>query len=73
MAALRAASSASVPVVFTPVQIDGGVNVDGGVASSGNDPVSAVRECLNHVDDPSKVTLDIILLNRIEQPTPEIT
>jgi len=41
LVALRAASSAAVPAVFTPIKIDGGVNIDGG-AYMGVDPISAV-------------------------------
>lgn len=56
-------SSASLPGLFLPTILDGGVYVDGGTAM-GLDAISAVEKCLELVDDESQITLDIILLDR---------
>lgn len=56
-------SSASLPGLFLPTLLDGGVYVDGGTAM-GLDAISAVEKCLELVDDESQITLDIILLDR---------
>jgi len=36
------------------------------------DPISAVAKCLEYVDDPSKVTIDIIMLKHFDAPVPEV-
>ena len=63
-------SSASIPGLFIPQEIDGGVFIDGGTAM-GVDAISAVESCLTVVDDQTKITLDIILLDRFTAPDPE--
>jgi len=61
-------SSASLPGLFIPAEIDGGVYIDGGTAM-GLDAISAVRRCLETVgDDQEKVTLDIMLLDMFVPP-----
>lgn len=62
-------SSASLPGLFIPQQFEGAVYVDGGTAM-GLDAISAVEKCLSLVgNDETKVTLDIILLDRFVHPT----
>ena len=64
-------SSASLPGLFIPTQIEGGVYIDGGTAM-GLDATSAVERCLTMVDGEEQVTLDIMLLDRfIAPPTKE--
>ena len=64
-------SSASLPGLFIPTQYEGGVYVDGGTAM-GLDAMSAVEKCLELVDDDSKITLDIMLLDRFALPPTEL-
>jgi predicted acylesterase/phospholipase RssA len=53
-------ASASIPFVF-PYRIDGGkVLMDGGTVWNTN-LVSAVQRCMEIVDDPSKIIMDIII------------
>ena len=63
-------SSASLPGLFIPTEIDGAVYIDGGTAM-GLDAISAVEKCLTLVDDQTDVTLDIMLLDRFVRPSSE--
>jgi hypothetical protein len=56
------AASASIPGVFPDTVIDGKMLVDGSTAWN-NNMVSAFDECMRRVGDPSKITLDAILLD----------
>lgn len=67
---LPIASSSAVGGILTPVPYDNGVNFDGG-SVNGMDPISAVSKCLEVVESPANVTLDVILLNRVDIPDPE--
>ena len=64
-------SSASLPGLFLPTLYEGGVYVDGGTAM-GLDAISAVEKCLELVDDESKITMDIMLLDRFAIPEHEL-
>ena len=64
-------SSASLPGLFLPTKFEGGVYVDGGTAM-GLDAMSAVEKCLTLVDDESKITMDIMLLDRFALPPSEL-
>lgn len=67
----RVVSSASLPSLFIPPVIEDHLCTDGGTAM-GLDATSAVAACLEKVGgDQSKVTLDIILLDRFNAPDEE--
>ena len=69
-AASACVSSASLPGLFIPTEINGGQFVDGGTAM-GLDAMSAVEKCLELVDDDSQITMDIILLDRFSDQAEE--
>ena len=53
-------ASSSVPFVFPPKHYNGSYYIDGG--SSWNINIdSAVQRCLEIVDDPSKITIDVMI------------
>lgn len=61
-------SSASLPGLFQPQKYNGAVYIDGGTAM-GLDAMTAVERCLDMVGgDETKVTIDIILLDRFVAP-----
>merc|ERR1712060_38311 len=64
-------SSASLPGLFIPMRLDGANYVDGGTAM-GLDAMSGVKKCLELVGgDESKITMDIMLLDRFVAPPEE--
>ena len=53
-------SSASVPFIFPPHHYNGTYFIDGGSTWNINID-SAVQRCLEVVDDPSKITVDVMI------------
>jgi len=73
----RVVSSASIPLVFPNQQFEGRVLMDGGTVYNTN-LVSAVDKCLELVDSPSKIIMDIVIcghaeIDNIEAPGNTIT
>jgi len=61
----RVVSSASIPLVFPDQQFDGRVFMDGGTVYNTN-LVSAVEKCLELVDSPTKIIMDIVICGHAE-------
>jgi len=63
-------ASASIPGAFPPTHFQGGVYMDGGTIWNTN-LVTAVKRCLEQVDDESQVVLDVIISDSVYETTEE--